>query len=60
MVAVLQAVGLPVEAVAILITIDRFLDTFRSMANVEGDALVAVCVARTTEPAQSPHPQAAR
>ncbi|MEE8314651.1 MAG: dicarboxylate/amino acid:cation symporter [Myxococcota bacterium] len=60
MVAVLQSVGLPVEAVAILITIDRFLDTFRTMANVEGDAVVAVCVARTTEPAQSPYPQAAR
>ena len=60
MVAVLQAVGLPVEAVAILITIDRFLDTFRTMANVEGDAVVAVCVARTMEPAQPPPPPPTR
>ena len=45
MVAVLEAVGLPVEAVGILLAIDRFLDTFRTMANVEGDAVVAVCVA---------------
>ena len=44
MVVVLEAVGLPAEAVGILLTIDRFLDTFRTMANVEGDAVVAVCV----------------
>jgi Na+/H+-dicarboxylate symporter len=46
MVVVLEAVGLPVEAVAVLIAIDRFLDTFRTMVNVEGDAVVAICVAR--------------
>jgi Na+/H+-dicarboxylate symporter len=46
MVVVLESVGLPVEAVGILITIDRFLDTFRTMCNVEGDAVVSVCVAR--------------
>ncbi len=45
MVAVLEAVGLPVEAVGILLAIDRFLDTTRTMANVEGDAVVAICVA---------------
>lgn len=45
MVVVLEAVGLPVEAVAVLISIDRFLDTIRTMTNVEGDAVVAVCVA---------------
>ena len=47
MVAVLESVGLPVEAVGILIVVDRFLDTFRTMANVEGDAVVALCAART-------------
>ena len=46
MVVVLESVGLPVEAVGLLITIDRFLDTFRTMANVEGDAVVSVCVTR--------------
>ena len=45
MVAVLESVGLPVEAVGILLAIDRFLDTFRTVANVEGDAVVAICVA---------------
>jgi Na+/H+-dicarboxylate symporter len=46
MVIVLEAVGLPGEAVGLLLTIDRFLDTFRTMANVEGDAVVAVIVER--------------
>jgi Na+/H+-dicarboxylate symporter len=44
---VLESVGLPLEAVALLLTIDRVLDTVRTMANVEGDAAVALCVART-------------
>ena len=48
MVVVLEAVGLPVEAVALLLTIDRVLDTARTMANVEGDAAVALCVSRGT------------
>ncbi|HXX47807.1 MAG TPA: dicarboxylate/amino acid:cation symporter, partial [Myxococcota bacterium] len=46
MIVVLQAVGLPGEAVGLLLTIDRFLDTIRTVANVEGDAVVAVIVGR--------------
>ncbi len=46
MVVVLESVGLPAEAVGLLLTIDRILDTVRTMANVEGDAAVALCVAR--------------
>jgi Na+/H+-dicarboxylate symporter len=46
MVVVLESVGLPLEAVALLLTIDRLLDTVRTMANVEGDAAVALCVSR--------------
>jgi len=49
MVVVLEAVGLPAEAVALLLTIDRVLDTVRTMANVEGDAAVALCVSRLAE-----------
>jgi len=37
MVMVLQSVGLPVEAIAILLPIDRVLDTVRTAVNVEGD-----------------------
>jgi Na+/H+-dicarboxylate symporter len=47
MIVVLEAVGLPGESVGLLLTIDRFLDTFRTVANVEGDAIVAVIVSRS-------------
>lgn len=51
MVVVLESVGLPAEAVALLLTVDRLLDTIRTLANVEGDAAVALCVARLSRDA---------
>lgn len=44
MVMVLQSVGLPAEAVAILLPIDRLLDAFRTMVNVEGDMIGSIVV----------------
>ncbi len=44
MVMVLQSVGLPAEAVAILLPIDRALDTFRTAVNVEGDMVGCLVV----------------
>lgn len=44
MVMVLQSVGLPAEAIAILLPIDRILDTFRTAVNVEGDMIGSVIV----------------
>lgn len=44
MVMVLQAVGLPAEAIAILLPIDRVLDTIRTAVNVEGDLIGSVVV----------------
>lgn len=44
MIMVLQSVGLPIEAVAILLPIDRLLDTFRTAVNVEGDMIGSVIV----------------
>ena len=41
---VLQSVGLPVEAVAILLPIDRILDALRTTVNVEGDAVGSLVV----------------
>lgn len=46
MVMVLQSVGLPAEAVGILLPIDRLLDTFRTMVNVEGDMVGSLVVQR--------------
>ena len=44
MVMVLQAVGLPAEAIAILLPIDRLLDTVRTAVNVEGDMVGSLVV----------------
>lgn len=44
MVMVLQSVGLPAEAIAILLPIDRVLDAFRTAVNVEGDMVGSLVV----------------
>ena len=44
LILVLQSVGLPAEAVALLLPIDRLLDTVRTMVNVEGDIIGSVIV----------------
>ncbi len=44
MIMVLQSVGLPIEAVALLIPIDRPLDTIRTLVNVEGDMVGCLIV----------------
>jgi Na+/H+-dicarboxylate symporter len=44
MVLVLQSVGLPAEAIAILLPVDRLLDTFRTAVNVEGDMVGSLVV----------------
>ncbi len=46
MVLVLESVGLPTEAVAILLPIDRILDTVRTAVNVEGDMVGSLIVQR--------------
>lgn len=44
MAMVLQSVGLPIEALGILLPIDRLLDTFRTVVNVEGDMVASLVV----------------
>ena len=44
MVMVLQSVGLPAEAIAILLPIDRLLDTLRTTVNVQGDMIASLVV----------------
>ena len=48
MIIVLNAVGLPTEGIAILLTVDWFLDRFRTAINVWGDAVGAAVVDRYT------------
>jgi Na+/H+-dicarboxylate symporter len=49
MVMVLQSVGLPAEAIAILLPIDRLLDTLRTAVNVEGDMIGSLVVQKISE-----------
>lgn len=53
MVMVLQSVGLPAEAIAILLPIDRILDTIRTAVNVEGDIVASVVVNHALDKAES-------
>lgn len=49
MIMVLQSVGLPVEAIAILLPIDRLLDTIRTAVNVQGDMIGSLVVQKLTD-----------
>lgn len=49
MVLVLESVGLPTAAIAILLPIDRILDTVRTAVNVEGDMIGSLIVQNLTE-----------
>lgn len=44
MVLVLQAVGLPIEGVGIILAIYWFLDRFRTTVNVWGDSIGAAVI----------------
>ena len=44
MVLVLQAVGLPIEGIGIILAIDWFLDRFRTTINVWGDSIGAAVI----------------
>lgn len=52
MVMVLQAVGLPAEAIAILLPVDRLLDTIRTSASVEGDIVGSLVVEKIVNDAE--------
>lgn len=49
MVLVLESVGLPSAAIAILLPIDRILDTVRTAVNVEGDMVGSLIVQRLSQ-----------
>jgi Na+/H+-dicarboxylate symporter len=53
MVLVLESVGLPTEAIAILLPIDRILDTVRTAVNVEGDMIGSLVVQKLAGHPQS-------
>ncbi|WP_456384601.1 dicarboxylate/amino acid:cation symporter [Persephonella sp.] len=49
MTLVFSAVGLPLEGIAIIIAVDRFLDMFRTATNVWGDLIGAKIISRLTK-----------
>jgi len=49
MAMVLQVLGLPLEALALLLPMDRLLDTFRTTINVEGDLTGALIVQKVAK-----------
>ena len=49
MAMVLNAVGLPLEGLGIILAVDRVLDMFRTATNVAGDGAVTLIVAETFE-----------
>jgi Na+/H+-dicarboxylate symporter len=56
MVMVLQSVGLPAEAIAILLPIDRLLDAFRTAVNVEGDMVGSLVVQKLVKHSEKKAP----
>jgi len=50
MAMVLQVLGLPLEALAILLPMDRLIDTFRTTINVEGDLVGTLIVDKLAKP----------
>lgn len=47
MTVVLNAVGLPLEGIGLVLAVDRILDMFRTTVNVYGDTCAAVIIARS-------------
>ncbi len=47
LVIVLEAVGIPLEGIAVILGVDRILDMCRTAANVTGDCMVACVVAHS-------------
>ncbi len=47
MTIILSAVGLPLEGIGLILTVDRILDMFRTTVNVYGDSCGAVLIAKS-------------
>jgi Na+/H+-dicarboxylate symporter len=47
MTIVLNAVGLPLEGIGLILAVDRILDMFRTAVNVYGDTCAAVVIAKS-------------
>lgn len=55
LVAVLRAVDVPVEGIALILPVDRVLDMCRTVANITSDATVSMVVAKSVGKLREPH-----
>ena len=46
---VLNQVGLPLEGIAIVMGVDRFLDMLRTSINITGDAMVTIVINKSEQ-----------
>ena len=49
MIMVLQSVGLPVEAIGILLPVDRLIEDVRTTVNVEGNLVGSLVISRLSD-----------
>jgi Na+/H+-dicarboxylate symporter len=57
---ILTAIGLPVEAIGVLMVFDRVLDMVRTSVNIFGDSCAAVIIARMDGEETNLAPESAR
>ncbi len=55
LVIVLESIGVPSEGLALIFAVDRPLDMCRTIANVTGDAVVAMLVAKSVNKMGDPN-----
>ena len=54
LVIILEAVGVPVEGVALILGVDRILDMCRTVVNITGDSTVASIIAASENQLEPP------
>ena len=54
MIIVLNAVGLPIEYVGLILSVDWLLDRFRTAVNAAGDAIGAAVVEKAFDAGEKP------
>jgi proton glutamate symport protein len=54
MAIILNAVGLPLEGIGVILAVDRILDMFRTTVNVFSDSVGAVVISKLDERSASP------
>ncbi len=54
LIIILEAIGVPIQGIALIIGVDRILDMCRTVVNVTGDSAVATVIAHSEKQLQPP------